>query len=462
MDAAIRRVAPELESRWEHTWLPEIQTHLAALHALDLRGASLPELLQHLAEVKRRVERLWELHFELVDPVMLAISDFEDAYRDLFPDAKPFDPYELLAGFPNKLIEGTTRLWELGRVAVRSPALRALIIESEPVRLPAALAESPEGRALWSELQSYLRTYGERNDDLYIDAPTWIDDPTSVLRSLREAVLQPDRDLAEELREQAKQRESRLAAVRAELASHPRAVLEEFEALLKAAQIAAMLRDEHHFWIDCKITFHARRVTLELGKRLSDRDVLDSPGDVFDLTLAECSALGDPEAPTAYLRTLIAERRAERTRYAGITPPPFLGVPRPLPAMDSAFMKAIFKLSGSFMGPPVSGSELRGMPGSRGKVTGPACIVRTLEEAAKLKRGDILVAPTTLPSWTPFFVTAAAVVTGSGGILSHAAVVAREYGIPAVVGARGATEAIRDGQIIEVDGDAGIVRIVAS
>jgi pyruvate,water dikinase len=122
-----------------------------------------------------------------------------------------------------------------------------------------------------------------------------------------------------------------------------------------------------------------------------------------------------------------------------------------------------FKINGNFMAPPVSGHELPGMPGSRGKVTGTARVVRTVEEAEqRLLPGEILVAPATLPSWTPFFSFVAAVVTGAGGVLSHAAVVAREYGIPAVVSVRGVMDVIRDGQLIEVDGDAGVVRIVPS
>jgi pyruvate,water dikinase len=93
-------------------------------------------------------------------------------------------------------------------------------------------------------------------------------------------------------------------------------------------------------------------------------------------------------------------------------------------------------------------------------VRGVGKVVRSLREAAKLTKGDILVAETTAPPWTPLFATAAGIVTDTGGILSHCAIVAREYHIPAVVGAAGATTIIRDGMVIEIDGDAGIVRIV--
>jgi phosphoenolpyruvate synthase/pyruvate phosphate dikinase len=99
--------------------------------------------------------------------------------------------------------------------------------------------------------------------------------------------------------------------------------------------------------------------------------------------------------------------------------------------------------------------------GSSGKVRGAARVIRSLADAARLGRGEILVAETTAPPWTPLFATAAAVVTDTGGVLSLCAVVAREYAIPAVVGVGTATAVIRDGQTIEVDGDAGVVRVIA-
>jgi pyruvate,water dikinase len=116
-----------------------------------------------------------------------------------------------------------------------------------------------------------------------------------------------------------------------------------------------------------------------------------------------------------------------------------------------------------FGGPPQPPTELgvlRGNPGSPGTARGIAKVVRSLAEAAKLEPGDILVAETTAPPWTPLFATVAAVVTDTGGILSHCAVVAREYGIPAVVGTGMATAMIKDGQTVEVGGDTGIVRVI--
>jgi len=111
------------------------------------------------------------------------------------------------------------------------------------------------------------------------------------------------------------------------------------------------------------------------------------------------------------------------------------------------------------MGPEGAG-ELLGAAGSRGFARGTARVIKNIKEATRLEPGDILVAETTAAPWTPLFATAAALVTETGGILSHCAVVAREYGIPAVVGTGSATTIIRDGQLLEVDGGSGIVRIL--
>lgn len=461
-DSVVRRTYRELGGLWEGTWLPEIQGHLSHWAAFDPGRADFSDLVARLVDFKGRAERLWELHNLILYPVLVALSDFEEMHRDLFPDAKPLDVYELLAGIPNKTTESNTRLWELGRTAARTPQLHAQLSAGASRATKDILSETPEGQALWAQIQDYLGSYGERNDDLYINHPTWTDDPMPVLQGLCKAVSEPDRDLAQELRRQAERREARLAEVRAFLASHPRAVQEEFEALLSAAQVATVLTEDHHFWIDTKVTYHARRLSLEVGRRLAARGILANPDDVFQLTLTQIIGLGEDAAEAGRLRAGIEDRKAEAARFAGVTPPPFLGVPSPMLNIDCAIVRASAKFNGNLYAPPGPGSDLTGMAGSRGKVTGPARVVHSVDEAARLKAGEILVASHTLPSWTPFFASAAAVVTNVGGILCHAAVVAREYGIPAVVGTGRATVAIRDGQIIEVDGDAGIVRLPTS
>ena len=131
------------------------------------------------------------------------------------------------------------------------------------------------------------------------------------------------------------------------------------------------------------------------------------------------------------------------------------------PAQDTPIGRAVDKFFGVPIPPGEEMDTIRGHPGSPGIAAGPASVVRSLAEAAKIKPGDVLVAETTMPPWATLFGTIAAVVTDVGGMTSHCAIVAREYRVPAVVGAAVATSVIHDGDLVEVDGGAGLVRIVA-
>jgi pyruvate,water dikinase len=142
--------------------------------------------------------------------------------------------------------------------------------------------------------------------------------------------------------------------------------------------------------------------------------------------------------------------------------PLFLGdTPPAAPELNNPIVRGTARFWGVPVEQSEDPSELRGMAGSKGRVTGIARVARSLDEAGALQPGEILVAVTTMPPWTPLFGIAGGVVTESGGPLSHCAIVAREYGIPAVVGTAGATRRIMTGQRITVDGSSGSVTLEA-
>jgi pyruvate,water dikinase len=238
-------------------------------------------------------------------------------------------------------------------------------------------------------------------------------------------------------------------------------VRDQFEILLKAAEEGMVLSEDHGFWIDFSSTARVRKVFMEFGRRFAEAEVIKEPGDVFHLTLDEISETAE-QLPNLDRRDLVARRKAEMERFGRMQPPPALGAPPPGPPPDNPVNRALGKFFGGPPQPPAEPGILRGNPGSPGVVRGRARVLRSLpEDNNGLEEGDILVAETTAPPWTPLFATAAAVVTDTGGILSHCAVVAREYRIPAVVGATMATATIWDGQSVEVDGDKGVVRILS-
>jgi phosphohistidine swiveling domain-containing protein len=263
----------------------------------------------------------------------------------------------------------------------------------------------------------------------------------------------------EELAALSTDRERLLVETRKRLSGYPQAVRDQFEILLKAAAEGMVLSEDHGFWIDFSATARVRKVFMELGRRFAEAGVIEEPGDVFHLTLDEIRETGE-QLPNLDRRDLVARRKVEMERFGRIQPPPALGTPPPGPPPDNPVNRAIGKFFGGPPQPPGEAGVLRGNPGSPGVVRGRARVLRSLPEGDGLEEGDVLVAETTAPPWTPLFATVAAVVTDTGGILSHCAVVAREYRIPAVVGAAMATATIRDGQPIEVDGDKGVVRIL--
>lgn len=451
----------QLAELWNATFLPEIEQHFAAWEAFDLRGASRAALLRHLDESIARAQRLWEIHHVIVDPALLAMSMFDDLYRDLFGVERAADGYRLLRGFPNLTVEAEHALWDVRRKVVDDPEVRQVLATMRPVDVPVALAASPSGQAFLADLRTFLDRYGRRSNRCFeLGDPSWIEAPTPVIEQLRASLDQPERDPRDEMVALATERERLLAQARERLRGYPTVVRDRFEALLRAAQAAAVIHEDHNFWIDLRCTYQLRQVLLECGRRLAVAGTLEQPNDVFFLTLDELreSMVAEPQHNR---RPVVAGRRAEMEYFRTITPPALLGTPPCEPPPETPDSRVGAKYFGE--GPQTSSDPqvLRGVAASGGVTRGPARVLRSLDEAGKLQAGDVLVTTTTTPPWALLFTRLSALITDTGGILSHAAVVAREYGIPAVVGVGNATARITDGQILEVDGDAGTIRIVS-
>ena len=456
LDAAMA----ELGERWETEWLPEIRSHLDFWESYDLEGASPEALAGHLEETRHRTERSWEIHFLLYCPMTLAVSLFEEMYRDLFGESGQSAPYSLLAGFRNKNIESGRAVWELSRQATTLPGVRETLAGNDAADVAGKLGNSAEGREFLRHLDQYLREYGRRSGKSTLNIPFWAENPAPVIRNLQNYLAMPDMDLNARFSEAAETRENHLKDIRKGLQEYPEPVKAKFETLLRAAQTGHTLREDHDYWIDFQVKYYTRQVFLESGRHLESAGALEKQDDIFYLTWDELDESIGKLPGVTDLRERVRDRRAAEEHFSSALPPPFMGTPPPGPPPDDPLMRTFMKIGGE----PVtrvsdSPDELGGHAGSPGIVRGTAKVVRSLSDT-KLKPGDILVTESTSPSWTPVFATIAGVVTDSGGILSHCAIVAREYGVPAVVGAGTATTTIRDGQTIEVDGDRGVVRII--
>ena len=457
-ESALNPIVERFESYWLDELLPEIKQHIAYFESCDLRGMSLDQLRAHLAETLKRVERMGALH-GVIMPMLFAMSQFEELYCELFEGATTLDALRLTQGFDNKTMEGDRALWRLSRAARTTPEVREILSNHAAGEVTHTLEKSAAGKQFLADLRAWLAQYGQRlNSAFALGEPSWIEDPTPAIQNLQTYVAMPDLRPEMEPAALAAEREKSVAEARAKLSGYPQPIMARFETLLKAAQVAAVVHEDHNFWIDQRLFYHVRRIILEFGGRLAQAGVLDAVNEVFYLTPDELQNGRDVR-----MKHLVQERKAEMENFSHVTSPPMLGT---MPAFEmtdgGSMVRALFK--GELNSASLSNSEInkvKGLPGSAGVVRGTARVIRSLAEAGKLQPGDVLVAVATEPPWTPLFATASAIVTDGGGVLSHSAVVAREYRIPAVVGAGNATTTFKDGQLIEVDGNTGVAQVVS-
>jgi pyruvate,water dikinase len=362
-----------------------------------------------------------------------------------------------MQGYPTKSVETSKGLWRLSRQVKDSAVLSRVFEALEPAQMIAALESTDEGCEFLGELRAFLDDFGWRSDGIYEVADlTWREDLSIPLNTIQGYLaLDEEHNPELTLARATARREEMAAAVRARLAGEP-ANLARFDELMDAAQHNLRVTEDHSFWIDQMGTAVFRRFCLDVGQRLVDKGVITGVDDVFSLYKEELRAVLREGTP---MHETVAQRRAEKDRWAQVVPPPHLGEPTPSNA-DPFFVAIVDKMLGLLpIEPSKDPNVLSGVAASPGVVRGTAKVVRSLTEASKLKAGDIMVCEMTVPTWVPLFATVSAVVADSGGILSHCAIVAREFHLPAVVGTMVGTEVIRDGMTVTVDGSKGIVRI---
>ncbi|MFL5862455.1 MAG: PEP-utilizing enzyme, partial [Solirubrobacteraceae bacterium] len=230
--------------------------------------------------------------------------------------------------------------------------------------------------------------------------------------------------------------------------------------------------EEHKFFCDYWFLTRWWNKVREFGALLAAFDFLDDAEDIFQLARHEVSvaldeltltwATGGLPLGPKHWPPIVARRKDMLERLAQWTPPPALGV-APAEVTDPMTIMlwgVTTERVREWARHVEGGSELNGAPASPGTVEGPARVVRSVTEIADVRDGEILVCGSTSPAWAPIFSKIRGTVTDVGGVMSHAAIVCREYGLPAVVGTGRATALIHTGQIIRVDGSAGVVTLV--
>ena len=369
----------------------------------------------------------------------------------------------LLKGLPDLVSsQPALHLFDLACQVRQDPALADRFATGDGVAILAAVEAEPRFAPFRAAFAAFLDRWGFRcSGELMLTVPSFQERPAALLELLRSYVAADAPAPAEVLRHQqaARERETArvLAALRRRRLGRWIPLLRESHLVgpvLRGTQRAVAYRERARLQQALAYS-RCRRIALALGERLRAQGRLATAEDAFFLTWDELCALAAGAALfPGRVPELVALRKAEHAELSAMTPPDTFVLP------DGAYLPAT---PGT---PPAAGldgaddgGELRGVAACGGRVTARAVVLADVAESGRLRAGDVLVTRQTDPGWGPIFPLISGLVIERGGMLSHGAIIAREFGLPAVVGVREATRRIPSGALVDVDGDRGQVRI---
>lgn len=343
----------------------------------------------------------------------------------------------------NKTIKTNIAIARLARWAQRDPSTLEVLSTTSSNEFLSILGMDSRLQGFREELDRFLREYGHRSHTREMYFPRWADDPTLVIDVVRSLMTSEigdlekiEKDRMRERKETEKEVMERIARLRY---GHLRKVV--FRPILHFAQTYLMFRENQRFYLD-HLIYRWRRLFLEYGRRLAARGSLADETDIFFLSKEETFELMEKGGD---VKGMVAERRAEFDRYRNVLPPKFL---RGNVEFDDTVVRGADTV------------RITGVSASPGVVTGRIRVVESIENLPAVREGEIMVTSNTDPGWTAVFSKLGGLVTETGGILSHGAVVSREYGIPAVTAVKDATTFFRTGQRVTLDGNEGTVYII--
>lgn len=446
-------VLPRMGELWDNEWLPSMMPGIDRARSTDYGALSDAELLESYDGMQKDLDQRITVHGK-INFVLASASLFADFYNEEFSPEDPTEAYECLQGFPTRSLDAGRGLWALRNAIKASATVTGIFENSDPSDIVSKLEDSDDGRKFKAQFDEYLDEFGWRADLFEVETPTWRENPEIPLNTLQGYMsLSDDADPEIKYQEAVATRERLLAAAREKLAGIPEKI-GAFNGLYEMAKHYLPITENHNYWIDQVGNSVVRLPLVEMGKRLTDQGAIADVDDVFMLFRAE---IGQAFDGTDF-KSLVSERRTEMEAWSKIVPPPIYGEPHPPPEGDP-FFAGMMKMFGGPAEPSSDPNVINGTGASAGVVQGTAKVVKNLSEASKLRKGDILVTEMTMPPWTPLFSTVSAVVADTGGVLSHCAIVSREYRIPCVVGTIVGTAVIKDGMQLTVDGSQGVVRI---
>jgi pyruvate,water dikinase len=453
----MRRMLSGMEERWQAA-RPRCDETVTVWKSQPLRQLPAEKILNGTEELMQvTVNYYAAIVSGLIPAAWMSEGLFSLFYNTLIRRKEDPRAAVFLLGFENTPLKGEKSLFDLAQWARSRADLAAFLSSHSAKQIHSRLGsgEGPEqvSEENWNEWKQrwhfHLDQYGAAIYDLDFATATPADDPTPLLETLKLFLNGQGPNPYERQEAAAKQREQAVSAVRQRKRGK---LLTAFNKRLEQAQHLAPLREDGLAEIGQGYP-QLRRMLLEIGRRLVQAKAIGQDADVFWLEEAELSRASrslDRNEPVGSLMKAIRERKAAWQAQKQLIPPLML------PQMPRLSLR---KKQIDQKGRAAGGEFIRGVACSPGRVTGRARVLRGTEDFALMQPGEVLVAAITTPAWTPLFVMASAIVTDVGGPLSHGSIVAREYGVPAVLGTGEATRRIHTGDRVTVDGTQGKVYI---
>jgi phosphohistidine swiveling domain-containing protein len=462
---AIRPFVENYDGLWGG-YVKEMLKRYDNLKALNVDTATNIQLLENFEEVINTCRRMWEIHMHMMYGTYTPYVLFEQLCKQLLniDDTHPTF-HKLLSGFDNESFRVDRRLWEFSQ-KVKDMGLESLFSETPSKDLKAKLESSDKGKKFMKEFTEFLeKEAGWRMERMAeINVPTWLEDPTPGFETIKMYMKKGGEfDLDQDRKKIEKERKEAEKEVLAKIAPEQKSW---FSMLMKVAQNCSRFSEEHNHYLDLYTHALMRRSCMGLGRRFAKSGAIKQPEDIFFLIPDEVRRAGiNPDKFN--LKPLVERRRKDWEEWLQRGNPPAImkegftldqAIGGLVQSLDPIALKVVV---GSM---PVARPELKadlyGTCGSSGVAEGIARVVLRDEDLPKIQKGDILVAMSTSPAWTPVFSMINGVVVDRGASLSHAAIVGREYGIPVVMNVFTGTQVIKSGQRIRVDGNLGAVYIL--
>jgi pyruvate,water dikinase len=464
---ALRPWIDDFDGLWTG-YKQELLSIYSKLKVLDVNNATNLQLYYHNYDLMRAYRRMWEIHFMAMYSSFNTWLLLETMTKEHFglSDQNP-EFQDMMRGFDNKVYQMDKKMLEFGQLAIEMK-LQDVFKKNKPQSILTKLQQSDKGKEWFKKFMDYMKTDDvggwrmRRLTDL--NEPYWLEDPATPIGLVKDNIMRGiSYDLEATRAQIANRRETGIAAF---LKRVPPEEKELFEGLIRLSGKASSYSEEHNLY--CELFVHAlmRRGYLAMGKRLTEKGTIDTPDDIFMMNPDEIDRV--MMIPESHDMRWITRRRRAAWKESHNNPNPPLITNRTsieeairldlLPSGDAIAIKIVV---GEMPQPkPELKADLWGICGCPGKAEGAARVVILYDDLKKVQPGDILVCPSTNPSWTPVFGFVGGVITDTGGTLCHAAIIGREYGTPTIVNTQQGTSKIKTGQRIKMDATNGAIYIL--